>query len=72
MKTLDAIRHITQHPEYKNVVINVGDTEETPDLTPMGAIGYLASIDPSNYEDYRYQWRLEGSLEKDTLLIYVA
>jgi len=64
--TLEVIRHITQK-EYKYVVI-LSDGDETPNLTPMGAICYMASIDPSHYNDFR--WRLEGSLEKDTLLIY--
>lgn len=68
MKTLEVIRHIANNPKYKNVVINTADKDETPDLTPMGAICYMASIDPSHYDDFR--WDVNGSLEKDTLLIY--
>ena len=63
MKTLDLIRYITQHPEYDNIVIM-----DEGDMSPMVAINYLATIDPSWYDDFR--WRLNGSLEKDTLLVY--
>jgi len=66
MNTLGVIRHITQNPKYTNVVIMDTDVDEI-DRTPMDAIGYLASIDASHYDDFR--WRLEGSLEKNTLLI---
>jgi hypothetical protein len=64
MKTLDLIRYITQHPEYKKIIFNDSDSE----LFPMEAINYLASIDPSHYDDFL--WRLNGSLEKDILNIY--
>lgn len=67
MKTLAVILHITQNPQYKKVSI-ICDGETPYDTTPMGAIGYMASIDPSHYNDYL--WRLNGTLEKDTLLIY--
>jgi hypothetical protein len=77
MDTLGVIRHITQNPKYTNIVImdalsysaeRVMNTNINEiDRTPMDAIGYLASIDASHYDDFR--WRLEGSLEKNTLLI---
>ena len=66
MNTLGVIRHITQNPKYTNVVIMDTDANEI-DRPPMDAICYLASIDVSHYDDFR--WRLEGSLEKNTLLI---
>ena len=65
MKTLDLIRYITQHPEYTNVVIMDND-----DMTPMTAINYLAEIDAPYFDSY--VWHMNGSLEKNTLLIYTG
>ena len=63
MKTLDLIRYIAQHPEYSVIVIQDND-----DMTPMDAINYLASIYSSHYDSMIF--RLNGSLEKNTLLVY--
>lgn len=67
MKILELIRYITQHPEYLKIVF-IGDGYDDGDFTPMQAICELASIDASHYDTIR--WRLEGSLEKDTLILY--
>lgn len=65
MKTLDLIRYITQK---HNLFYLVDFYEDGTSYTPMEAINYLASIDPSWYDDYR--WRINLSLEKHTLLVY--
>ena len=67
MTTLEAIRHITQHPEYKKVVImdETSATEgEESGLTSLQAISYFT------YDDLLSNWRLSGSLEKETLIIH--
>lgn len=69
MNTLSVIQHIARNPKYKKIVINDADKDETPDLTPMGAVGMLAEMEQESM--LPYEWRLEGLLEKDTLLIYV-
>lgn len=63
MKVLDLIRYITQHPEYTNIVI-----KDNGDATPMQAICELASIDPSHYDTMFF--KINGTLEQDTLLVY--
>ena len=62
MKVLDLIRYITMCPEYKLIVWD--DVE----MTPMGAICQLASIDPSHYNDINF--KINNTIEKNTLIIY--
>lgn len=64
MKTLDLIRYITQHPEYRWVDF----VDEATCDSPMEAICELASIDPSHYDSML--WRINGTLEEETLLVY--
>jgi len=63
MKTLDLIRYITQHPEYRYITF----PDENQCYLPMEAISYLANRDTFNYNA---SWRLNGSLEEDTLIVY--
>ena len=63
MKVLDIIRYICQHPEFTNVVIR-----DEEDMSPLSAITYLASIDPSHFDSMFF--KINGTLEKGTLLIY--
>ena len=65
MKTLDLIRYITQN---NHLFYIVGFVDDGTNYSIMEAINYLASIDPSNYDDIR--WRINLSLEKNTLLVY--
>ena len=50
MTTLEIIRYICQHPEFKTISIVVGEEMQTLDV--LSAINYFASIDPSWYDDY--------------------
>lgn len=63
MKVLDLIRYITQHPEYTTIVIKDED-----DMSPMMAICYLASIDPSHYDSMFFH--INGSLEPNVLNVW--
>lgn len=63
MKVLDLIRYITQHPEYTNIVIKSED-----DMTPLTAINYLASIDPSHYDSMFFN--IDGTIHKNTLNVW--
>ena len=65
MKTLDLIRYITQK---HHMFYTVDFYEDGTMYTPMEAINYLASIHPSNYD--HIHWRINLSLEKNTLLVY--
>jgi hypothetical protein len=60
MKTIQLINYIATHPEFTKVVFNESDYERTP----MAAIEVLSS------ETYENIWRINGTLEKGTLLIY--
>lgn len=60
MTTLDLIYFIATHPEYTVIVIKGDD-----DRTPMQAIECLAGSYPDEPA-----WRINGSLEKNVLLIY--
>jgi hypothetical protein len=59
MNTLQLIHYIASHPEYTNVVILDMD-----DKKPMQAIECLSC------ESFDNIWRINGSLEKNTLLVY--
>ena len=59
MTNLQLIHHIATHPEYTVVVIKSED-----DKTPMQAIELLSC------EAFDNDWRINGSLEKNVLLIY--
>ncbi len=59
MKNIELIRYITQHPEYTIIVLNDSDTE----MTPLTAIYELTFMDHAVFN-------INGSLEKDTLLLY--
>ena len=63
IKLLDLINYIAEHPEYINIVI-IGQDNQEDDRTPMQAIAFLTCC-PHNE-----QFRINGSLEKNTLLIY--
>jgi hypothetical protein len=65
MKTLDLIRYITQH---YNLFYLVDFYEDGSSFTTMEAINYLASIDPSNYDDIR--WEINLTSKKYTLSVY--
>jgi hypothetical protein len=56
MKTIQLINYIATHPEYVVIVIN------DQDYNKMRAIEILSS------EDYSNEWRINGSLEKYTLI----
>ena len=60
MKTLQLIHYITNHPEYTNIVI-----ADMDDKTPLQAIEVLST------ENFDTVWRINGTLEKNTLLIYI-
>jgi hypothetical protein len=59
MNTLQVINYIANHPEFTNIVI-----KDMDDRTPMEAIYCLSC------EKFDISWRINGSLEKNTLLIY--
>ena len=63
MKVLDVIRFIAQHPEFTTIVI-----KSENDMTPLTAINYLASIDPSHYDSMFFH--INGTLEKNVLNIW--
>jgi hypothetical protein len=56
MKTIQLINYIATHPEYVVIVIN------DQDYNKMRAIEILSS------QDYSNEWRINGSLEKYTLI----
>ena len=60
MNTLQLINHIAKNSEHYNVVVIMGDD----DRTPIQAIEHLSG------GAYDCQWRINASLEKNTLLIY--
>lgn len=59
MTTLQLIYYITSHPEYTNIVI-----EDIDDKTPLQAIELLST------EKFDNVWFINGTLEKNTLIIY--
>jgi hypothetical protein len=59
MNTIQLIHYIASHPEFTNIVISDMD-----DKTPMNAIECLSS------ETYDNVWAINGTLEKNTLLVY--
>ncbi len=61
MKTLDVINFITSNPEYTNIVVMDMDDRE-----PIQAIEFLSSCDQVTENS----WYINGSLLKNTLLIY--
>jgi len=60
MKTIQLIHYIATHPEFETVVI-----KDMDDKTPMQAIEILSDGDWEGYN-----WRINSSLEKGTLLLY--
>lgn len=62
MTPMYLINYIAAHPEFENIVIL-----EEGDRTRMQAVERLSS----NYEDEKERdWKINGTLEKNTLLIY--
>jgi hypothetical protein len=59
MKTIQLINYIASHPEFTNVVI-----QDMDDKTPMQAIELLSC------ETFDNVWEINGTLEKNTLLVY--
>lgn len=59
MNTIQLINFIASHPEYSNIAI-----EECDNKNPLQAIELLTS------ERFDNEWRINGSLEKNTLIIY--
>lgn len=59
MKTIQLINFIASHPEFTSIVIKDND-----DKTPMQAIELLSS------ETFDNVWSINGTLEKNTLLVY--
>ena len=59
MKALQLIHYIASHPEYKIIVIDGDD-----DRTPMQAIECISGDTINRY------YRINGTLEEGTLLIY--
>lgn len=59
MTSLQVINHIASRPEYQTIVI------DDEDKTPMQAIEYL-SYDIGENDN----WRINGSLEPNTLIVY--
>jgi hypothetical protein len=57
--TLQLINHIASNPHYTTIAIDGCD-----DKTPMQAIEFLSS-----YSSVKI-WSINGSLEKNTLLVY--
>jgi hypothetical protein len=57
--TLQLIHHIASNPHYTTIAIDGCD-----DKTPMQAIELLSS------ENFANIWSINGSLEKNTLLVY--
>lgn len=68
MTTLEVIRYITQHhTDFDQVHISRPGDRNSDETSAMEAINELASIDPSWYDSY--QWTINNTLEKGTLLI---
>jgi hypothetical protein len=59
MNTLQVINYIANHPEFTNIVIKGLD-----DKHPMEAIYFLSG------EKHDAIWRVNGTLDKNILLIY--
>lgn len=59
MKTIQLINYIASHPEFTNIVI-----KDMDDRTPMQAIECLSC------ETFDNVWAINGTLEKNTLLVY--
>lgn len=64
MNNIQLINYIATHPEYTNIVIADND-----DKTPIQAIEYLSCEYANDFELNR-SWRINGTLEKNTLLVY--
>ncbi len=65
LKTLDVIQHITEHPEYTNVII--GKKEE---MSPMMAINCLVELLQDNSINFHTtQWNIKET-ENKTLIIH--
>jgi len=60
MKTIELINYISSHPEYNTIVI-----KDMDDMEPINAI-HVLSCGIFDKED----WRINGSLEKNVLLVY--
>lgn len=68
MKTLDVIRYLCIHPEITKIMIKVNGKPETGYVDPITAIHYFASIDPTWYNDFIWNFTV-GSSNKNTLTI---
>lgn len=70
LKTSALIEHISEHPEYTNIVImdKITPLGQEFERTPEHAIEYLSNVRQPN--DENILWRINGSLEKNTLLAY--
>jgi hypothetical protein len=64
MNTLQLINYIASNPQFTNVVIKDND-----DKTPMQAIECLSCEYENNF-DFNKDWRINSTLEKNTLLVY--
>ena len=64
MTTLRLIEYIEEHPEYPSIVFI--DTDTTRDQEDAIEFLKITLNDP----DIINKWRINGSLEKDTLLVY--
>lgn len=63
MSTLYLINYISANPYFKTIVIM-----DLDDKTPIQAIEWLSTN--QLFDEHEINWRINGTLEKETLIVY--
>jgi hypothetical protein len=66
MNTIQLAEYIKDHPEYTSIVIQDND-----EMTPVYAVCFLMKILRDEMTDKTFKdWRTNGTIVKNTLLVY--